>query len=143
MDVVKDCIGCRLALSKDIVYPLYQNDAINCILDTDPFNDGHVLILPKAHIVNFTELDPQLRNIVFDAVKKFSSILEEVFHADGITVCHNSGIFNALGHYHVHVIPRYKDDGFLWCDSKHNKESTSLQHTQNRIIQFLQNKDLK
>lgn len=64
-----------------------------------------------------------------------SKVLKRVFNPDGITICQNSGIFNDLTHYHVHIIPRYKEDGFSWSEPiiEHNAE-TRLEVTKDRII---------
>lgn len=70
-----------------------------------------------------------------DASVLISKKIKLVFKPDGITLCQNGGIFNDLTHYHMHVIPRYKDDGFSWSDPIiDHKAETRLKETRERIV---------
>lgn len=64
--------------------------------------------------------------------QKIVSALKEKYHSDGYSIMQNGGVFNEVGHYHLHIFPRYKNDGFSWkfSDKKYdcsNKVSTSIQ----------------
>jgi histidine triad (HIT) family protein len=50
------CLGCRLATKKELVHVVLEDEYVCCILDNSPYNEGHVLILPKKHIRYFDEL---------------------------------------------------------------------------------------
>ncbi|QHE53361.1 HIT domain-containing protein [Pontibacillus sp. HMF3514] len=106
------CLGCSLAQSELPVHKIYENNSISCFLDHDPYNEGHVLILPKAHIVDFDEMDEDTTKSVMDVTKLISKAVKLAYQPAGITVCQNGGIFNELTHYHMHVVPRYKGDDF-------------------------------
>jgi diadenosine tetraphosphate (Ap4A) HIT family hydrolase len=69
-----------------------------------------------------------------------SKILKKIYKPDGITVCQNGGIFNDLTHYHMHVIPRFKGDGFTWSEPlNEHKAETRLKETRDRLLgEFLQ-----
>lgn len=43
-----DCLGCSLANKNDQVHVVFEDDYVCCFLDHDPYNEGHVLILPKS-----------------------------------------------------------------------------------------------
>ncbi len=47
-----------------------------------------------------------------DASKLISKAIKLLYKPDGITICQNGGIFNELTHYHMHVVPRYKERSF-------------------------------
>lgn len=65
-----------------------------------------------------------------------SKTLKKIFEPDGITICQNGGIFNDLTHYHMHIIPRYKNDGFTWSDPIiDHKAEKRLEETKIRIVQ--------
>ncbi|MET1014088.1 MAG: HIT family protein, partial [Paenisporosarcina sp.] len=81
-------------------------------LDHEPFNEGHVLILPKNHIHDADELDENTADSIMKASILISKALKKLYNPDGITICQNGGIFNELTHYHMHVVPRYKDQSF-------------------------------
>ncbi|WP_440480383.1 HIT family protein [Rossellomorea aquimaris] len=107
-----DCLGCRLANKEENVYVVYENSFLSCILDHEPFNPGHVMILPKEHVEEGVEFDIQMNMAVMKAVQLISKTIEGIYHPDGITICQNGGIFSDLNHYHMHVVPRYKGQDF-------------------------------
>ena len=106
------CIGCRLANEKEPVYVVFEDDYISCFLDHEPFNEGHVLILPKSHILDADELDEHTADSIMKASMFISKAIKNLYKPDGITICQNGGIFNELTHYHMHVVPRYKNQSF-------------------------------
>lgn len=107
-----ECIGCKLANKMEPVHVVYEDEYICCFLDHEPFNEGHVLILPKNHIYDADELDQQTANSIMNASILLSKALKSLFKPDGITICQNGGIFNEITHYHMHVVPRYKHQSF-------------------------------
>ncbi|NBD24189.1 HIT family protein [Paenibacillus glycinis] len=112
-----ECLGCRIANGTEPgVNVVYENEHVACVLDIAPFNEGHLLILPKRHYRDVEELDTEAAHAVMDASKKLSVLLKQAFRPDGIAVCQNGGRFNDLGHYHMHLIPRYEGDGFSWSE---------------------------
>lgn len=107
-----ECLGCGLANNKLKIYTVYENDYVNCILDYQPFNDGHTLILPKHHYKENYELDVNTYKAIMDASVIISKAINKVYKPDGITICQNGGVFNELNHYHMHVVPRYTNQDF-------------------------------
>jgi diadenosine tetraphosphate (Ap4A) HIT family hydrolase len=120
---------------------VYENEQIACVLDIEPFNEGHLLILPKHHFHDIDEIDEMTLKEIMSAVVKMSRILKEEFHPDGITICQNGGIFNDLGHFHMHVIPRFKGDGFSWSDPvlEHHAK-TRLKETKEKLKNRIESK---
>lgn len=111
------CLGCDLANAKEPVHTIYENEFVRCFLDIDPFNEGHTLILPKRHVKELTELTHEETLAVMDAAKIISEKLNTCLKPDGITINQNGGKFSDLTHFHMHVIPRYENDGFTWSES--------------------------
>jgi histidine triad (HIT) family protein len=111
------CLGCDLANAIFPVHTVYENELVRCFLDIDPFNEGHVLVLPKRHVKELTELTREETLAVMDAAKLISQKLNTCLKPDGITINQNGGKFSDLTHFHMHVIPRYENDGFTWSES--------------------------
>ncbi|WP_219836094.1 HIT family protein [Paenibacillus sp. R14(2021)] len=109
-----NCLGCRLANHLAESQVVWEDDLVTCLLDIDPLNEGHTLILPKAHVTELDDIDEQTMGSIMQASIRISKALKAIYKPDGISVIQNGGIFNDLGHYHMHVFPRYKDDGFSW-----------------------------
>ncbi|WP_028610901.1 HIT family protein [Paenibacillus harenae] len=111
-----ECLGCKIANQLVEVNIVYEDSLVTCVLDIAPFNEGHLLILPKAHVRDPDELPLETLHAIMNASVRMSRLLKKVYHPDGITICQNGGLFNDLNHYHMHVIPRFADDGFIWSE---------------------------
>jgi len=97
--------------------------------------------LPKHHFHDIDEIDEMTLKEIMSAVVKMSRILKEEFHPDGITICQNGGIFNDLGHFHMHVIPRFKGDGFSWSDPViEHRAKTRLKETKEKLKNRIESK---
>ncbi|MFK7695589.1 HIT family protein [Paenibacillus sp. HJGM_3] len=114
------CLGCRIASgAQPDLHIVYENEWVTCVLDIAPFNEGHTLILPKRHVLDVEELDDDTAHAIMAASQRLSVALKQAFSPDGITVCQNGGVFNDLTHYHMHLIPRFRGDGFAWSEPLH------------------------
>lgn len=114
----ENCIFCKLANGDIPTATLYEDDDFRVILDAGPASKGHALILPKEHYANLYELDDELAAKVMVLAKKMITKLTDVLGCDGYNIVQNNG--EAAGqtvfHFHLHMIPRYKDDnvGLGW-----------------------------
>lgn len=117
------CLGCHLANQKEPAYIVFEDDFVCCILDHEPYNDGHVLILPKKHIRYIDELDETAGHSLLAAAATISKAIKILFAPDGISVIQNGGDFDEMTHFHMHVVPRYKNQNFaeLYLDNQHNE----------------------
>lgn len=112
------CIFCKLANGDIPTATLYEDDDFRVILDAGPASKGHALILPKEHYANLYELDDELAAKVLVLAKKMITKLTDILGCDGYNIVQNNG--EAAGqtvfHFHLHMIPRYKDDhvGLGW-----------------------------
>jgi len=109
---MEDCIGCMLANKKEAVHVVYEDEHVCCFLDHLPYNEGHVLIVPKKHVRYFYELDDDTSNAIMYAAKVISKVIKMLYEPDGITICQNGGKFDDLTHFHMHVVPRYEGQNF-------------------------------
>lgn len=104
-----NCIFCDLVNAK----PIYETDNFFCLWDIDPIQEGHILIISKRHFMNISELPSILLDEMINLQKYLISVLEEHTEVLGVTTIYNNGktMMNKT-HFHFHVIPRYKEDGF-------------------------------
>ena len=109
----KDCIFCKLANGEIPTSTLYEDEDFRVILDANPASKGHALILPKEHYANLYELDDRVAEKALVLAKKMITRLTGLLGCDGYNIVQNNG--EAAGqtvfHFHMHLIPRYKDDG--------------------------------
>ena len=82
------------------------------ILDIFPLTKGHALILSKEHFANICELPDDWCADIMKLAKKMSIILKEKLGCNGINIQSNNEIAagQTIFHFHMHLIPRYKDD---------------------------------
>lgn len=139
MNEINDgCLGCRLAHKLLDTYTVYEDEMVTCLLDIAPLNEGHVLILPKKHYVDVDDMDEITANAVMKASAVIAKALKRQFHPDGISVIQNGGKFNDLNHYHMHVFPRYEDDGFTWVEPVDiTLAKERLAETKDKLIKYL------
>ena len=108
-----NCIFCKLA-NKDIpTNIIYEDDRFTVILDASPATKGHALILPKNHAANIYELPDEDASVVFVLAKKLATKMTEILHCDGFNIVQNNGEVagQTVFHFHMHLIPRYLNDG--------------------------------
>lgn len=110
------CLFCDIVAKKEPGYIVYENDLVCCFLDRYPINQGHVLVVPKRHYQEFSEVDAESLTEIIHAAQKIARSLEQVFDTNGMTILQNNGIFKDVDHYHMHVFPRFEGDGFSWIE---------------------------
>lgn len=108
-----DCVFCKVANKEIPAHIIYEDDHAVGILDIKPIAPGHAMILPKAHAENILDLGSDDVGPVFEAVKKVTGILKDKLSPDGFTIGINHGKVSGqtVGHLHIHIIPRWYDDG--------------------------------
>ena len=106
------CIFCKIAAGEIPSTTVYEDEDLRVIADISPANLGHLLILPKVHAKDLTELPAEMACKVMITAQKVVKAMQEGLHPDGINVLQNNG--EAAGqtvmHYHMHIIPRYQGD---------------------------------
>jgi histidine triad (HIT) family protein len=104
-----DCVFCMIAEHNKSAQIVYEDDHIMAFLDNDPISDGHTLIIPKKDIRDIHDLDEITSMHVMSAAKRISNIIKKEFSFDGVTIMANSGHFQDIPHFHLHVFGRNKD----------------------------------
>ncbi|HDR6316570.1 TPA: HIT family protein [Bacillus thuringiensis] len=135
-----ECLGCKLANEEEIIYKIYEDDYVTCFLDHAPFYPGHTLIVPKQHVVEVDELDNVVAQSIMDASKLITKAIKSLYKPDGVTICQNGGIFNELTHYHMHVVPRYKERSFaeFYMVQLGEKENYNLEETKHLLKEAIE-----
>lgn len=108
-----NCIFCKIIAGEIPSHTLYEDEQFKVILDVGPATKGHALILPKNHYANLYELPEEMAADVMKLAKKMMIIMTEKLHCDGFNIVQNNGEVagQTVFHFHVHLIPRYKNDG--------------------------------
>ena len=102
---MKDCIFCKIIPTRKV----YEDELVIVIMDVEPSENGHMLIMPKKHYVDFTELDDNILLHINFVANKMKELIYNRLSADGIRFVNNYGLYQVVKHYHLHVIPAYKN----------------------------------
>lgn len=132
---MKDCIFCnRENLVTDTVY---EDELVMAFMDIEPINEGHILLIPKEHYLDVDEIPDETISHLTVISKEIVSVLKEVYKPDGYSIMQNGGMFNDVGHYHLHIFPRYSGDGFGWTYGEGRKNiNTEMVKRIKEIISF-------
>lgn len=109
----ENCIFCKIAAGEIPSKTIYEDEEFRVILDISPAVKGHALIIPKEHYADIYSLPEELAANAIVLAKKLAAHMTEVLKCDGFNIVQNNG--EAAGqtvfHFHMHLIPRYKEDG--------------------------------
>ena len=132
----ENCIFCKLANGEIPSRTIYEDDRFRVILDMGPATRGHALILPKEHFANIYEIPDDWAADAMVLAKHMAAVMHEKLGADGFNIVQNNGTVagQTVFHFHIHLIPRYKDDGqkLGWNPGKPTDEE--LAEIQNILI---------
>lgn len=114
-----ECIFChKERLVTDIVY---EDELVMAFMDMEPINEGHILLVPKKHYFDVDEIPDETLAHLMIISKKIVAVLKEIYKPNGYSIMQNGGEFNDVGHYHLHIFPRYTGDGFGWTYGEDTK----------------------
>lgn len=108
------CIFCDLVQGSAEVSICYEDDVALAFMDVQPVNPGHVLVIPRDHYETLQDIPRAVGWHLFQVATRLIPVVQKVAGADDMNIIVNSG--PAAGqnvfHYHIHLIPRKKGDGF-------------------------------
>lgn len=108
------CIFCDLIQGAGEVSMCYEDTDALAFMDIQPVQPGHLLVVPRRHYESLLDLPPELGRHLFEVAQRLATVVRQVTGCEGMNIVVNSGA--AAGqdvfHYHVHVIPRARNDGF-------------------------------
>ena len=117
-----DCIFCKINNKEIPSYTVYEDEIVRVMLDISPVTNGHMLIIPKKHYTNLTDIPVETLSHIQNVAKNMYELLKLKLNVDGLTLCQNNDYGQEVKHYHLHLIPRYKGDN-LRINSNSKKEN--------------------
>jgi histidine triad (HIT) family protein len=111
------CAFCQI-VAGDLPARVVLADAIAvAFLDVRPVFKGHVLVVPRRHVVTLPDLSAEEIGPFFERVQHVAAALPEALDVAGTFVALNNVVSQSVAHLHCHVVPRrFKDGlrGFFW-----------------------------
>ena len=125
----EDCIFCKIAKGEIHSATVYEDSHVTVILDVNPANKGHALIIPKEHFDNIYSMDAETAAKIFTIATEVAKAQKAELNPDGLNILQNNG--EAAGqtvfHFHMHLVPRYIKDNvtMTWIPGKADTEELS------------------
>ena len=116
------CVFCDIAAHKMKAHIVYETEKTITVLDIEPVNEGHVLIIPEKHVDSIVDLTDDYVLEMAEVSRKLIHVFSESYHAPGYGIMQNGGSNCDSGHFHLHVFPRFSNDGFDWIYPEGIKE---------------------
>ena len=108
----QQCIFCHIATGRVASRKVYEDDKVVCVLDINPANPGHVLIVPKEHYVIMPQIPEDVLQHIGMVAKGVSHAQLRALKAQGTNVFVANGVTagQRAQHFMMHVIPRMEGD---------------------------------
>jgi histidine triad (HIT) family protein len=108
-----DCLFCKIVAGEIPSTIVDSDERTVAFMDINPGTRGHALVVPRNHSRDLLEIDPEDLAAVAVAAKRLATKAKAALGAEGINLLNSCGevAFQTVFHFHMHVIPRYRDDG--------------------------------
>jgi histidine triad (HIT) family protein len=116
------CVFCSIIAGETSAEVVLDEPDVLAFLDARPVFKGHVLIVPREHVVTLPDLPARLRDPFLEAAQRLARAVVDGLGAQGSFVAMNNVVSQSVAHLHLHVVPRTKGDGlrgFFWPRTKY------------------------
>lgn len=113
----RGCVFCEIVAGSVEADRVLETDDLVAFLDRRPVFKGHVLLVPREHVVTLPDLPERLRDPFLAASQRIAAAMVDGLGAQGSFVAMNNTVSQSVAHLHLHVVPRTKGDGlrgFFW-----------------------------
>ena len=120
------CTFCSILSGELPAHVVLDDDVALGFLDVRPLFPGHVLLVPRGHVEQLTDLAPDLVGPLFARVQALAAAVRDACGAEGSFVALNNKVSQSVPHLHVHVVPRTKGDGlrgFFWPRTRYEDDA--------------------
>ena len=130
---MENCIFCKIINQEIPSYKIYEDEYVYAFLDITQVTKGHTLVIPKEHHATIFELPSEIAANLYRVIPRISNMLNKAFDPIGLNIVNNNNEpLQSVFHYHIHLIPRYPNDGFnlSFISNSPSKEILSEVHKQ-------------
>jgi histidine triad (HIT) family protein len=135
----KQCIFCQIISGRVQSKRVFEDDKTLAILDINPANPGHILLLPKEHYTIMPQLPEDVVGHMFMAAKALSNSLLRGIGAQGANIIAANGV--AAGqraqHFMMHIIPRMEEDDLQFVLPQHSIPEEKLEEIRKKLSKSL------
>ena len=108
-----DCVFCKIISGYIPSFKIYEDEYTLAFMDIAKDVDGHIVVIPKAHIKSILDCDVGTLNHLMLTVKNIANHLVDNCGYDGVNLLNASdeSAGQSVPHFHIHIIPRKNNDG--------------------------------
>lgn len=127
------CLFCDVVSGAMAVRTVASDEIAVAFLDRSPVFKGHVLVVPRRHVVTLADLERDLVGPFFTCVQRVSTAMPGALGCDGTFVAMNNVVSQSVAHLHVHVVPRRRKDGlrgFFWPRVRYDSDAEADEYAE-------------
>ncbi len=132
-----DCIFCKIINNEIPCHKVYEDKEVLAFLDINPIVKGHTVVIPKIHVETLLNLPDEKIKPLFLAIKKITQQIKNKLNPEAFNIGINMGkkAGQVVDHLHVHIIPRWQNDGGKSVNSiVNNPPKENLEDILERIV---------
>ena len=128
---MEECVFCKIVKGEIPCRKIFENEEVLAFLDINPVSRGHTLVIPKKHYENMMSASKSVRERVLEIANELAIKYKDLLKADGFNFINASGkaAQQTVPHFHIHLIPRYINDGNNLGFKMDVKEKNNLEKT--------------
>ena len=113
---MRNCIFCKIAGGEIPSVKIYEDELIYAFMDISPINYGHTLVIPKEHHTSVATIPEATGGRMFRVGSRIGVAMRRALDCDGFNLHLSDGTVagQVVMHAHLHIVPRWTDDGFHW-----------------------------
>ena len=113
-----DCVFCKIRDGQIPSTRIFEDERTLAFMDINPLNDGHCLVVTRAHAPTIFEVDVADLQAAVAAAQRVALALKRALAPNGLNLLQANGAaaFQSVPHFHLHLVPRWTGDGkgFDW-----------------------------
>ncbi len=111
MTMTDQCLFCGIVTGDVPSVKVAEDDSTYAFMDINPGSEGHLLVIPKQHSRDLLDISPKDLAAVTVAAQRVAKASVTELGADGVNLlnCCGADAWQTVFHFHLHVIPRYRD----------------------------------
>jgi histidine triad (HIT) family protein len=124
------CVFCQIAAGEVDAHRVLEDERFVAFLDARPLFPGHVLLVPREHVVTIMDAPRELLGPLAERTQHLARAVQEATGSVGIFTAVNNVVSQSVPHLHVHVVPRNRKDGlrgFFWPRTTYASDEEAAQ----------------
>lgn len=124
------CAFCEIVDGSASAHVVHSDDVAVAFLDRRPLFPGHVLVVPRSHVVTLPEMPTELVGPYFERVQRAAIAVRSGTGSVGTFVALNNTVSQSVAHLYTHVVPRTPKDGlkgFFWPRRRYRDDAEAAE----------------